>query len=704
MLSKPTLGRHAALASALGVAVTLVVGATSWVLTSRLCDDLDDVAGVQLLAAQALSELENGVATAARGAGAVFSERLMADPVNGKAAIGLIDDGLGKVEASRGAYEALPVPDEARRLFEALRSPLDAWREDVRRVGEASRRRLEAGGAFAVSAELAQAWEDQRRDHVALAKALDATSAGAHRALASRKEQALAAARRAPAIVAVAAGLGAIALLGSGLLLSRAVGHAVQGLRRQASRLAEGVHEGRLTTRADPEAVNPEFGPVIDALNGTMDALVKPQKLSAEYVAMFSRGELPPRIAEEYRGDFDEVKRNWNRLIEVVEMRVHDLDMLLGAAAEGRLGVRADASRYSGSNGKLIAGVNALLDTVRKPIEEAAAVLARLAQRDLTARVEGEYRGEFARIKESINAAAEALHQAIVQVAEAVEQVSSASAQIASSSHAVASGASEQAGSLEETSGSLESMASNTRQLSDNAQQANALAGKARASAQDGAAAMEQMTGAMGKVRASAEGTSQIIKDINEIAFQTNLLALNAAVEAARAGEVGRGFAAVAEEVRSLALRSKEAANKTEALIRESVKQAGEGETTAQQVSGKLAEILSAAQNVSDIVAEMAASSKEQAQGIEQVNKGVAEMDKVTQQNAASSEESSSAAQELSSQSGELATMVGSFKIEHACRAGSPRELAAPPAANSTISPRRRAISPGACPAPGQRP
>ncbi|HEX7623687.1 MAG TPA: methyl-accepting chemotaxis protein, partial [Anaeromyxobacteraceae bacterium] len=196
------------------------------------------------------------------------------------------------------------------------------------------------------------------------------------------------------------------------------------------------------------------------------------------------------------------------------------------------------------------------------------------------------------------------------------------------------------------------------------AQQANTLAAQAKNSAQEGAAAMGQMSAAMGKIRKSAEGTSEIIKDISEIAFQTNLLALNAAVEAARAGEAGRGFAVVAEEVRSLALRAKGAAVKTEDLIKQSVKEAGEGEAFAKQVNAKLTEILRAAQKVSEIVAEMNASAKEQAQGIAQVNRAVADMDKVTQQNAASSEESSSAAEELSSQSEELAAMVGSFRLD----------------------------------------
>ena len=340
---------------------------------------------------------------------------------------------------------------------------------------------------------------------------------------------------------------------------------------------------------------------------------------------------------------------------------------MLFRSVEGRLATRADASKHQGDFRKVVEGVNQTLDAVLAPIDEAAGVLEKLAQRDLRARVGSSYQGDHARIKESLNATGQALHDAMAQVAEAVDQVSSASTQIAASSQAVASGASEQASSLEETSSSLESFSSITKQATDNAQQANTLAQTARTAATDGTAAVVQMQDAMVRIKASAESTSQIVRDINDIAFQTNLLALNAAVEAARAGEAGRGFAVVAEEVRSLALRAKEAALKTEGLIRQSVKLAGEGEVTSKQVAGKLSEIATGIGKVSDIVSEIAAASKEQSAGLDQVSQAVGEMDKVTQQNAASAEESSSAASELSGQAEELAAMVGAF---HLARSG----------------------------------
>jgi methyl-accepting chemotaxis protein len=186
---------------------------------------------------------------------------------------------------------------------------------------------------------------------------------------------------------------------------------------------------------------------------------------------------------------------------------------------------------------------------------------------------------------------------------------------------------------------------------------------------------MASTAAAMGKIRAAAEGTSRIIKDINEIAFQTNLLALNAAVEAARAGEAGRGFAVVAEEVRALALRSKEAAAQTEGLIRESVRLAGEGDVAARLVGERLGEISGAVGEVSGIVDELAASAREQAAGIDEVSRAVASMSKVTQGNAASSEQSSSAAAELAAQGQELTALVHTFQLED--------DVAAQPAARA---------------------
>ncbi|MFO0585048.1 MAG: methyl-accepting chemotaxis protein [Anaeromyxobacter sp.] len=367
---------------------------------------------------------------------------------------------------------------------------------------------------------------------------------------------------------------------------------------------------------------------------------------------------------EQAAQDFRKIGTQLTQVTRAVQALVGDATMLAGAAVEGRLSTRAEAGKHQGAYREVVDGVNRTLDTVIAPVKEATGVLERIANRDLRARVTGDFQGDHSKLKEAVNASAGALNEALAQVAVAVEQVNSAATQIAASSQAVAAGASQQAASLQQTTASVETVGAMTQRSAENAQQASVLATSARQAATEGAEAVKHLDEAMVKIKASAEGTSQIIKDVSDIAFQTNLLALNAAVEAARAGDAGRGFAVVAEEVRSLAQRAKEAAQKTEDLIRQSVKQAGEGEAAAVQVAGQLRQIQTGIGKVTDIVQEIAGAAKEQTQGIDQVNSAVTQMDKVTQQNAASAEESSSAASELSGQAEELASMVATFQLE----------------------------------------
>jgi methyl-accepting chemotaxis protein len=237
-------------------------------------------------------------------------------------------------------------------------------------------------------------------------------------------------------------------------------------------------------------------------------------------------------------------------------------------------------------------------------------------------------------------------------------QVASASTQVSASSQTLAQGASEQAAALEETTSALEEMSSMTKKNAETAQQAARLSGEAKSAADQGNTAMAKMSAAIDQIQKSATETAKILKTIDEIAFQTNLLALNAAVEAARAGEAGKGFAVVAEEVRNLAMRSAEAAKTTAGLIEESVANARNGVAISAEVGKSLQEITSASERVNGLVAEISSASKEQAQGIGQVNTSVGQMDQVTQSAAATAEESASAAEELNAQAEQLQSVV----------------------------------------------
>ena len=233
-------------------------------------------------------------------------------------------------------------------------------------------------------------------------------------------------------------------------------------------------------------------------------------------------------------------------------------------------------------------------------------------------------------------------------------QVATASEQLSSSSQALADGASAQAAGLEETSSSIEEMTSMTKNNADNAKQANALMVETGGEVDEANRSMIELNRSMGQITQASEETGKIIKTIDEISFQTNLLALNAAVEAARAGEAGAGFAVVADEVRNLAMRAAAAAQNTSNLIEATVQKVKIGSDIVLRTNQAFEQVATRSRKAALLVEEIAAASKEQAQGIEQINQAVAEMDRVVQRNAAGAEESASAAAEMSAQAEEM--------------------------------------------------
>ncbi len=450
--------------------------------------------------------------------------------------------------------------------------------------------------------------------------------------------------------------LGILGLLVSGVLAWAVARSITEPLKRVVAVMKE-VGKGHLSERVglDQKDEIGEFGGSLDSF--TSDLKVH---MLGVFDAM-SRGQVDMEVHRV--DDEDEISPVMIRMRESLRTLVEQANSLTTAAQEGDLKKRADSGRLEGAFRDVVQGINETLDAVLDPIEEAADVLEHVAARDLTVRVQGDYHGDHAKIKRSVNAALDNIESALAEVAGAAEHVAAAADQISGSSQTLAQGSSEQASSLEEVSSSLQEMASMARQNTGNAQEARSMAEGAAGSTGKGVEGMGRLSDAMEKIKESSDATAKIVKTIDEIAFQTNLLALNAAVEAARAGEAGKGFAVVAEEVRALAMRSAEAAKNTSELIEDSVTNADEGVAVQGQVLEQLREIESGVGRVREVMAEIAAASEQQTDGVDQINSAVQEMNGVTQNTAASAEESASVAQELTGRAGRVRELIASFRI-----------------------------------------
>lgn len=351
-----------------------------------------------------------------------------------------------------------------------------------------------------------------------------------------------------------------------------------------------------------------------------------------------------------------------DRTLEVgVEVEVN---ALVGAAAAGNFSERISVVGKEGFFLKLAEGLNSLVTTADKGLNDVARVLGAVAKGDLTERIDAEYSGTFGDLKNYCNETTASLTSMLGDIRSAADMIFTASSEIAQGNADLSSRTEQQAASLEETASSMEELTSTVKLNADNAKQANVLAEQASAVAIDGGTLIQQVVTTMNAINESARKISDIIGVIDGIAFQTNILALNAAVEAARAGDQGRGFAVVASEVRTLAQRSANAAKDIKALISDSVQKIESGNQLVGKSGDTMKEIVSSIKRVNDIMAEIAAASVEQSTGIEEVSTTVSQMDEMTQQNAALVEEAAAAAESLQSQADQLNRNVAQFHLD----------------------------------------
>ncbi len=325
--------------------------------------------------------------------------------------------------------------------------------------------------------------------------------------------------------------------------------------------------------------------------------------------------------------------------------------------AEGHLETRLEIQR-SDEIGEMATTMNNFADSLQ---HEVVANLQLLAASDL--RVVCEVKNDGDLIRGSLIKLGEDLNLTMGQIRQITEQIAAGASKVSSSGITLSNASTQQASSVEEISASMQELDSQTKENAAHAESAKGITSKARSAAEAGSSHMRELVDAMADIHQSSNAIAKIIKAIDEIAFQTNLLALNAAVEAARAGQHGKGFAVVAEEVRNLAARSAKAASETADLIQGSVDRVARGNDIADRTDQALSSIVESITEVSDLVDDIATSSKEQAQGISQINSGIEQIDRSTQQNTASAEASAEASEELSGQAEQLRQMISQFKL-----------------------------------------
>jgi len=346
-----------------------------------------------------------------------------------------------------------------------------------------------------------------------------------------------------------------------------------------------------------------------------------------------------------------------------LDAAVHESQEVIKASLAGAGDRRIGMAGKTGNLELLARSINQLIDSVSTTVAETTQIVQRAVGGDLTSRMKVDDKsGHFKALAVSVNSMIQSMMEVVTSLTKTSREVQVGAEEISRGTLELSKRTEEQAASLEETASSMEEMTATVRNNADNAAQANQLAAAAREQAERGGRVMGSAVAAMSDIKAASKKIADIIGVIDEIAFQTNLLALNAAVEAARAGEQGRGFAVVASEVRNLASRSAGAAKEIKALIQDSVGKVTEGTKLVDESGTMLGEIVTRVKKVTDVMAEIANSGREQASGIEQVNKAVNSMDAMTQQNAAMVEQASAAAQVLSEQATNMMKLTEQYR------------------------------------------
>ncbi|MCM2526420.1 methyl-accepting chemotaxis protein [Stenotrophomonas maltophilia] len=676
------------------VAAVVATGATASVVQKRAMQQVVDVSVAKVRLLSQMLDANNQMMVVRR-------EMLIRQGDHRTSDEKRIADLVKRYEASWSAYQALPSDAEGKAIAETIA----AKRAVARPLNKQTSELMEQGdypGAVALTLgpvqDAANGWNKALSDGVDFEEKESREAAAEAIRLGERSLLQLLVLGG----VALLAGIGASVMIGRSLTgpLARAVnlaerlskgqldqefrlggrdeltqlGEAMASVRQSVQaaigaqlQMAEQHEAGAIRYRMDASAFPGDFGRMVQATNSLVESHVQVELLMAEVMQRYAIGDLS-RDLPDYPGEKGTLTRTLAAVKQSLMAINAQIDALARAARAGDFSMRGDAAAFQFQFKAMVEHLNGMMASSQASIADVSDVLRAISHGDLTARMDGEYDGVFARMRDDANTTTAQLTGIVRGIQVAADSINNAAQELAAGNNDLSRRTEQQAANLEEAAASMEELTSTVRQNAELARQADSEAHAAGAAVRETEQAMAQMASVMGEIDQSSARISEISTVIDGIAFQTNILALNAAVEAARAGEQGRGFAVVASEVRTLAQRAGVAAKEIKELIEDAAAKVKSGLAVTVESEAAIARVAQASSRTTQLMSDIAAASKEQAAGIEQVNQVVVQMDQVTQQNAALVEEATAASRALEEQAHALTTSVAVFKVEQGAR------------------------------------